>query len=70
MCDDGSSTIAANNGWLAVPDAAIAAEVSTRTIMRWIASGLPTMKVSGRLYVHLQDLRAWRVARKRSVSYL
>ena len=54
---------AALNGWLSIPDAALAAGVSTRTIRRWIADGLPTVRIGGRDYLSPADLATRREPR-------
>ena len=68
MGEVGHLDAAAMRGYLAVPDTSTAADVSTRTLMRWIAAGLPTVKVRGRLYVRAEDLRTWGLARARRMS--
>ena len=52
----GHQDAAAQHGWLSIPDAALAAGVSTRTIRRWIADGLPTTRIGGRDYLAAVDL--------------
>ena len=68
MPEVGHLDAAAMRGYLSVLDASTAADVSTRTLMRWIAAGLPTVKVRGRLYVRAEDLRTWALARARRMS--
>jgi hypothetical protein len=64
----GHREAAAMSGYLGLPDACYVADVTTRTMMRWIAAGLPSVKVSGRRYVRAQDLEAWALARIRRMS--
>jgi len=52
----GHQDAAAQHGLLSIPDAALAAGVSTRTIRRWIAEGLPTVRIAGRDYLAAADL--------------
>ena len=42
-----------------VPTAAVAVNVSTRTIRRWIAAGMPTTVVNGQRRIDLEDLHGW-----------
>ncbi len=49
--------------WLRIDEAAIAAGVSTRTIVRWINSGLRSEMRSGIWYVDPDALTSWRAYR-------
>ena len=42
-----------------VPTAAVAANVSERTIRRWIAAGMPSSLVNGQRRIDLDDLHGW-----------
>jgi hypothetical protein len=42
-----------------IPTAALAVNVSTRTIRRWIAAGMPTTVVHGQRRIDLDDLHGW-----------
>ena len=42
-----------------VPTAAVAANVSERTIRRWIAAGMPSTFVNGQRRIDLDDLHGW-----------
>lgn len=64
----GHQDAAAATGWLSVPAAAIAAGVSTRTIMRWVSDGLPTTRILGRHCIRAQDLQEWGLARTPPMS--
>ena len=42
-----------------IPSAAIAINVSQRTIRRWIAAGMPSDLVNNQHLIDLDDLHAW-----------
>ena len=42
--------------WLTIPDAARAANVTTRTIYRWINTGLRTRSSCGQVFVYVPHL--------------
>jgi hypothetical protein len=45
--------------WLTLDQAARRANVSTRTLRRWRAEGLPTVRRAGRLTIDTDDLDRW-----------
>lgn len=49
--------------WLKIDEAAIAAGVSTRTIIRWINTGLPAERHDGHWVIDLATLDTWRTIR-------
>lgn len=46
--------------WLKIDEAAVAAGVSTRTIVRWINSGLRAEMRAGVWYIDPEALMSWR----------
>lgn len=55
-------------GYLSIAEAAQAAGVTTRTINRWLNSGLPHGRYQGRRYVNETDLARFLPARDRLAS--
>ena len=49
-----------------VPTAAVAANVSERTIRRWIAAGMPSSLVNGQRRIDLDDLHGWALRMSRA----
>jgi excisionase family DNA binding protein len=54
--------------YLTIPTAALAAGVHHRTIRRWIAQGLPVVRLKGKAYIHRKHLDEWLFANTRDVS--
>lgn len=50
------------HNWLTIPDAAQLAGVTTRTIYRWINTGLQHRKTCGHTYIHLPSLVDYQLA--------
>jgi hypothetical protein len=45
--------------WLTITDVVVEWGVSRRTVMNWLANGLPSRMVGGRRYTSEEDVRAW-----------
>jgi hypothetical protein len=53
-----------------IPAAAIAANVTTRTIRRWIAAGMPSHLVNNQRLINLDDLHGWALRMSQSCHSL
>lgn len=56
------------HNWLTIPDAALAANVTTRTIYRWINTGLRTRTSCGTTFVYVPHVVARLDKRDRNVT--
>lgn len=56
------------HNWLTIPDAARAANVTTRTIYRWINTGLRTRTSCGQVFVYVPHVQARLDKRYRNVT--